>query len=72
MKEEIDPDVELDRMDNNSGDKNPFRELKVNNTGKIESALSQMEQQSILSNVTNYVQYSKNPKKCFMLCQLNL
>ena len=23
MKEEIDPDVELDRMDDNSGDKNP-------------------------------------------------
>ena len=30
--------------------------------GKIESALTQMEQWSILSNVINYVQYSKKPK----------
>ena len=51
MKEGIDPDVELDRMDNNSGDKKPYRELIVNNAGKIESMLSQMEQWSILSNV---------------------
>ena len=28
----------------------------------MENALSQMEQWSILSNVINYVQYSKNPK----------
>ena len=62
MKEGIDPDVELDRMDNNSGDKKPYRELIVNNAGKIESMLSQMEQWSILSNVINYMQYSKNPK----------
>ena len=62
IKEEIDPDVELDKMDNNSGDENPYRELIVNNAGKIENTLSQMEQWSILSNVINYVQYSKNPK----------
>ena len=29
---------------------------------KIENTSSQMEQWSILSNVINYVQYSKNPK----------
>ena len=44
MKEEIDPDVELDRMDDNSGDENPYRGLIVNNAGKVESTLSQMEQ----------------------------
>ena len=33
MQEEIDPDVELDKMDNNSGDKNPSWELVVNNVG---------------------------------------
>ena len=49
-------------MDDNSGDENPCRELIVSNAGKIESMLSQMEQWSILSNVINYVQYSKNPK----------
>ena len=43
MKEETDIDVELDRMDNNSGDKNSYRELIINNAGKIESMLSQIE-----------------------------
>ena len=62
MKEEIDPDIELDKMDNSSGDENPYRELIVNNAGKIENMLSQIEQWSILSNVINYVQYSENPK----------
>ena len=61
MKEEIDPDVELDRMDNDSGDENAYRKLIVNNAGKIETTLSQMKQWSVLSNVINYVQYSKNP-----------
>ena len=62
IKEEIDADVELDRMDNNSRDENPYRELIVNNASKVDSALTQIEQWSILSNVINYVQYSKNPK----------
>ena len=30
MKEEIDQDLELDKMDDNSGDTNPYRELTVN------------------------------------------
>ena len=62
MKEEINTDIELDRMDDNSGDENPYRELIVNNTGKIENTLSQMKQWSILSNVINYIQYSKSLK----------
>ena len=53
MKEEIDQNVELDRMDDKSGDENPYRKLIVNNAGKIESMLSQIEQWSILSNVIN-------------------
>ena len=66
-KEEIDQDVELDKMDDNNGDKNPYRELIVNNAGKIENTLSQMEQWSILNNVINYVKYSKNPKTFHMM-----
>ena len=62
MKEETEPDVELDKMDDNSGDENSYRELIVNNVGKLENTLSQMEQWSILSNVINYVHYSMNPK----------
>ena len=60
MKEEI--DVELDKIEDNSGDENPYRELIINYAGKIENTLSQMEQWSILSNVINYVQYRKKPK----------
>ena len=43
MKEEIDQDIELDRMDDTSSDENPYRELIVNNADKIENTLSQME-----------------------------
>ena len=63
MKEEIDQDVELDKMNDNSGDENPYRELIMNNAGRIENILSKMEQWSILSNVINYVQYSKKSQK---------
>ena len=62
MKEELDADVELDRMDNNNGDENPYRDLIVNNADRVEMSHSQMEQWSILSNIINYVQLSKNPK----------
>ena len=68
IKGEIDSDVELDKIDDNSSDENPYKELIVNNTSKIENTISQMEQWSILSNVINYVQYSKNPKNfCAMI-----
>ena len=67
IKEERDPDIELNRIGNNSGDENPCRELIVNNASKIENMISQMEKWSILSNVINYVQYSKTPR-IFMLC----
>ena len=63
IKEELNADVELERIDNNRGDKNPYKELIVNNTSKVDSTLTQIEQWSILSNVITYVQYSKNPKK---------
>ena len=49
-------------MDDSSGDENLYRELIINNAGKIETTLSQLEQWSILSNVINYVQYDKHPK----------
>ena len=61
IKEEIDLHVQLDRIDNDSGDEKPYKELIVNNAIEVENALSQMEQWSILSNIINYVQYSKNP-----------
>ena len=62
MRQEIDQDIELDKMDYTSDEENLYRELIVNNAGKIETTLSQMDQWSILSNVINYVQYDKHPK----------
>ena len=59
--------VELDKMDDNNGDKNPYRELIVNNARKIENMLSKMEQWSILSNVIYYVQYSKYSKDFYVM-----
>ena len=67
MRQEIDQDVEFDEMDDASGDENLYRELIVNNAGKIETTLSQMEQWSILSNVINYVQYNKTPRTSMLL-----
>ena len=34
--EGLDSEVELDKIDDNSGDENPYRELIVNNAYKIE------------------------------------
>ena len=62
IKKEIASDTELNRIDDDSGDENLYTELIVNNASRIENTLSQMEQWSILSNVINYVQYSKNSK----------
>ena len=62
IREKLDLEGELDKIDDNTGDENLYRELIVNNVYKIENTLSQMEQWSILSNVINYVQYNKNPK----------
>ena len=44
IKEETDPDIELDKTDYNKGEENPYRELIVNNASKIENMISQMEQ----------------------------
>ena len=43
ITEEIDLDMELNSVDDDSRDKNPYKELIVNNAIKVESALSQME-----------------------------
>ena len=40
---------------------------KVNNTERVDTILSQMEQSSILSNMVNYIQYNRHPKNFFNL-----
>ena len=55
LKQEIEQDPELSKLDDTSRDINPYGELIVNNAKKIERVLSQMEQWAILSNVVNYI-----------------
>ena len=62
LRQEIKQDWELSRLDNTSGDINPYGELMVNNTEKIDTILLQMEQWSILGNVVKYIQYDKHPR----------
>ena len=59
IQQEIEQEKQLNRMDDENGEINPYRELIVNNVEKIESPMTQMEQWSILSNILNYVQHSK-------------
>ena len=62
IKQEMDQDQDLDRLDDTSGDINPYGELMINNAEKVDTILSQMEQWSILSNMANYTQYNRHPK----------
>ena len=59
IQQEIEQEKQLNRIDDESGEINPYRELIVNNAEKLESPMTQMEQWSILSNILSYVQHSK-------------
>ena len=59
IQQEIELEKQLSRMDDTSGETNPYKELIVNNAEKIEPLMTQMEQWSILSNILNYVQHSR-------------
>ena len=59
IDQEIEQERQLDKMDDISREINPYKELIVNNAEKIEPLMTQMEQWSILSNIFNYVQYSR-------------
>ena len=60
LKQEIEQEWELSKLDDTSGDINTYGELIVNNAEKVETVLSQMEQWLILSSVVNCVQYDKH------------
>ena len=49
----------LSKIDDTSGETNPYQELIVYNAEKIEPLMTQMEQWSILSNVLNYVEHNR-------------
>ena len=58
VQQDIDQEKQLSKLDGNSGEENPYRELVINNAEEIEMQRTQMEQWSILSNLLNYVQHS--------------
>ena len=65
MKQEMDQD--LDRLEDTSGEINPYHKIIVNKAERCDTILSQMEQWSILSNVVNYVQCDRHPKNFYNL-----
>ena len=56
INQEMEQEKQLSKIDDTNGETNPYKELIVNNTEKIEPLITQMEQWSILSNILNYVQ----------------
>ena len=51
----MEQEEQLSKIDDTSGEINPYQELVVNNPEKIEPLMTQMEQWSMLSNILNYV-----------------
>ena len=49
----------MNKIDDDNGEINPYRELIVNNAERTEPLMTQMEQWSILSNILNCIQHSK-------------
>ena len=65
IKQEMEQD--LDRLDDTSGEINPYSEIIVNKAERDNTILSKMEHWSILSNIVNYVQYHRHPKDFYNL-----
>ena len=59
IQQEVEEEKQLNKIDYDNGEENPYRELIVNNAEKIEVQKNQMEQWSILSNKLNYIQHSQ-------------
>ena len=59
LQQEMEQEEQLSKVDDTSGETNPYHELIVINAEKIEPLMTQKEQWSILSNVLNYVQHGK-------------
>ena len=55
----MEQEEQLNEIDDTNGETNPYQELVVNNTEKIEPLMTQMEQWSILTNILNYVKHSR-------------
>ena len=62
LQQELEHERQINKIDDTSGDTNPYRKLIINNAEKIEPLLKQMEPWSILSSMLNYIQYEKHQK----------
>ena len=62
LQQELEHERQLNKIDDMSGDTNPYKEMIADNAEKIEPLLVQMKQWAILSNTLNYIQYDKHPK----------
>ena len=60
IQQEMEQEEQLNKIDDMSGETNPYRDLIVNNAQKIEALMTQVEQWSILSNVLNYIQHDRH------------
>ena len=60
IQQEMEQEEQLNKLDNKSGETNPYRELIVNHAEKLEPLMTQMEQWSILSKVLNYIQHDRH------------
>ena len=60
IQQEMEQEEQLNKIDDMSGEMNPYKELIINNAEKIEAMMTQMEQWLILSNILNYVQHDRN------------
>ena len=55
IKQEIEIDQDVDKIDDINGEINPYHESIVNKTERDDTIISQMEQWSILSNMVTFV-----------------
>ena len=60
IQQEIEQEKQLSKINDMSGEINPYRELIVHNAEKIEPLMTQMKQWSILSNGLNYIQHDRH------------
>ena len=60
IQKEAEQEEQLNKIDDISGETNPYRKLIVNKAEKIEPLITQMEQWSIPSNVLNYIHHYRH------------
>ena len=58
IQQDIDKEKQLNKLDDDSGKENPYREHIISNAEMLEVQKTQMEQWSILNNMLNYIQHS--------------